>query len=323
MAPPPVRSFHETMEEIDGTAPSLLIGNGFSIEHFSYKTLLDKSGLDADDPVRALFNALDTVDFERVIGALEHGALVERTYKKEKRVAVLEADAAKLRRALVHAIREVHPGNRDDLACVIPACCTFLKKFETIFTTNYDLLLNWVTLEDTQAFQDGFGLGQEENGFRGPFRRDAHCNIYNLHGGLHLFQTADGDLEKCLRGPDGVIAAIGRTITHDKRLPLYVAESTSFGKLSRIYASPYLRHCYETLCDASGPIFIYGLSAGEKDTHIYEALFKSGMSHLYYCIHQPTAALENVAGELARFKERTGSEVEYSFVDAETVNVWG
>ncbi len=323
MAPPPVMTLDQALDATNGEGRSLLLGNGFSIEHFSYNTLLEKAGLDPTDPVRALFGALDTVDFERVIGALEHGALVERTYKKANRAAVLEADAAKLRRALVHAIREIHPSNRDELAFVIPVCCAFLRKFGTIFTTNYDLLLNWVTLEDTQNFRDGFGLAEEENGFLRPFKTVAHCNIYNLHGGLHLFQTADGELEKRVRDPDGVIPAIGRTITQGKRLPLYVAESSSFGKLARIYASPYLRHCFETLETASGPFFIYGLSANDKDAHIYEALFRSDISHLYYCIHRPTANLEHVAGELARFKERTGSETSYSFVDSETAHVWG
>ena len=320
---PPIIPFNQAIEATNGAPRALLIGNGFSIRHFSYKTLLEKSGLDPGDPVRALFAALDTVDFERVIGALEHGSLVERTYKKEKRALALTADADKLRRALVHAIRTIHPSNRDDLADVIPACCSFLRKFGSIFTTNYDLLLNWVTLDDTQNFRDGFGLAQEENGFLRPFKTEAYCNIYNLHGGLHLFQTADGKLEKRLRETDGVIPAIGRTITQGRRLPLYVAESTSFAKLERIYASPYLRHCYETLKAASGPFFVFGLSVDQKDAHIYEALFQSDITHLYYCIHQPTAVLEEVAGELARFKERTGSEVDYSFVDSETANVWG
>lgn len=106
-------------------------------------------------------------------------------------------------------------------------------------------------------------------------------------------------------------------------LKLKLWKSTSFQKLERIYASPYLRHCFETLSDACGPLFVYGLSAGNNDSHIYEAIFDSGISHLNYCIHTPTANVEYVAGELARFKERMSSDVEYSFVNSETANVWG
>jgi len=67
-----------------GEKPSLLIGNGFSIDYFSYKNLLEKAELPEGGPERTLFKLLDTVDFERAIMALENGALVERAYKNEK-----------------------------------------------------------------------------------------------------------------------------------------------------------------------------------------------------------------------------------------------
>jgi hypothetical protein len=300
----------------------LLIGNGFSIKHFSYKTLLEKSGLDADGPLRALFTSLNTVDFEVVIRALEDAALVERTYNKLKRADVLQADADKLRRALVHAIRKVHPVNRADVEDVIPACAEFLRTFSTIFTLNYDLLLYWVILEDTRAFTDGFGLGEERDGFLGPFKRGAYCNIYNLHGGLHLFRTASDEVEKRLMGQSGVIDAIADVITRDKRLPVYVAEGTSIGKLAHIYSLPHLRQCYEVLCKSSGPFFVYGHSASDNDAHIYDALFRSDVSHLYFCVHKPTCDIQTVAGEIARYKERNESDIEITFVDSETAPVW-
>jgi Domain of unknown function (DUF4917) len=320
---PDVISFEEAAQATEGDNRQLLIGNGFSIQHFSYKTLLEKAGLDPDGPLRALFPTLDTVDFEIVIRALEDAARVEKTYKKLKRADLLQKDADKLRRALVHAIRRVHPANRTDIEDVIPACADFLKKFNVTFALNYDLLLYWVILEDINFFADGFGLGQEQNGFRGPFQIDAHCNIYNLHGGLHLFRTARDEVEKRLMGSTGVIDAIAETITRDKRLPVYVAEGTSIGKLSHIYSLPYLRHCYEMLCASSGPFFVYGHSASQNDEHIYDALFRSDISHLYFCIHQPTADIQAVAGELARYKERNGSDIEFTFVDSETAPVWG
>lgn len=258
---PDIISFDQAAQTTEGADRRLLIGNGFSIKHFSYKTLLDKAGIDPDGPLRSLFTTLDTVDFEVVIRALEDASTVERTYKKLQRADLLQKDADKLRRALVHAIRWVHPANRSDVEDVIPACADFLKKFGFIFTLNYDLLLYWVILEDTNFFKDGFGLGEEQNGFRGPFKREAHCNIYNLHGGLHLFRTALDEVEKRLMGPTGVIDAIAETITRDKRLPVYVAEGTSIGKLAHIYSLPYLRHCYEKLCASTGSFFVYGHSA--------------------------------------------------------------
>jgi hypothetical protein len=315
-------AFDEAIKATEGTERAVLLGNGFSIQHFSYRTLLEKAGLAPDGSLRALFDVLQTVDFEVVIKALEDAAVVERAYQKEKRAALFSGEADKLRRSLVHAIRQIHPAHRENIQ-VIPSCTTFLPSFATVFTLNYDLLLYWVILDDGDNFADGFGLGKESDGFRGPFQEDAYCNIYNLHGGLHLFQTADNEVEKRLMGKAGVIDAIAQTITKDKRLPLYVAEGSSIAKLAHIYAVPYLRHCYETLCGSSDAFFVYGHSASTNDAHVYDALFKSDVKHLYFCIHQPTAKLAEVDGELARYKKRNSSKIDYTFVDSQTAKVWG
>lgn len=315
-------SFDEALKRTEKQGRALLLGNGFSIGHFTYGTLLDKSGLAADDPPRALFAALKTNDFESVIRALDDAAVVERAYKNEKQAQLFSTDADKLRQALVNAIRTIHPPHRDKIADVIPSCIQFLKNFSTIFTLNYDLLLYWVILEDRKSFQDGFGLGLEENGFKRPFTPVALCNVYNLHGGLHLFVTETGEVEKRLMGPTGVIDAISETITKAKRLPLYVAEGSSPAKLARINSSPYLRRCLERLSATTGALYVYGHSAAPNDAHIYDAIFGSNIEHLFFCIHQPTAKLNELDGELARHKKRNTSRVEYIFVDSETAHVW-
>jgi hypothetical protein len=37
-----------------------------------------------------------------------------------------------------------------------------------------DLLLNWVIIQETKSFRDGFGLGEKKSGFLGPFTPEAH-----------------------------------------------------------------------------------------------------------------------------------------------------
>jgi hypothetical protein len=78
-----------------------MIANGFSIKYFKYANLFEKAGLDGGSPLRKLFDALSTVDFESVILALEDAALAEKTYNKGKRAMILSSEANKLRRALV------------------------------------------------------------------------------------------------------------------------------------------------------------------------------------------------------------------------------
>jgi hypothetical protein len=148
-------SFGEAMQ-LAGTTRSLMIANGFSVKYFKYANLLEKAGLHEGSPLRRLFRALSTVDFEIVIRSLEDAALVERTYNKEKRATLLASEANKLRRALVHAVRWTHPEHKEDIAKEIPACIKFLSQFDTIFTLNYDLLLYWVLLEDTKSPSGNF-----------------------------------------------------------------------------------------------------------------------------------------------------------------------
>jgi len=245
---PKVISYEEAMKQTGGKDCGLLLGNGFSIQHFSYKTLLEKSDLEPDEPVRLLFDLLETVDFERVVKALEDASIVETVYGNDPHSTELLADANRLREALVHAVRTTHPGHREDIEGVIPSCVEFLASFSNVFTLNYDLLLYWVILQRGANFSDGFGLGVEANGFLGPF----YCNIFNVHGGLHLFRKPDDDVEKCLMGTTGVIDAIAKVITEGKRFPIYVAEGTSSAKLSRINSIPYLKHCYEILQASTG-----------------------------------------------------------------------
>lgn len=317
-----ILTFEEAMKAAGGKDCSLLLGNGFSARYFSYRSLLDKADLKPTDPVRILFDRLKTVDFERVVRSLESAAEVEAAYGNSKHADELIKDANRLREALVHAIRETHPAHREDIADVIPSCAAFLNAFDQIFTLNYDLLLYWVSLADEARLPDGFGLGERRNGFQGPFKIGAYCNTYNVHGGLHLFR--DGmDVHKRLDTGSGVIDAIAQTIVNQKRFPLYVAEGTSSAKMNRIKASDYLSHCYEKLGESTGSFFVFGHSADPNDAHIYNAIFKSKIAHLYFCIYQPTDdKIKAVSGELARYKERAGSKISYTFVDSESCHVW-
>lgn len=320
---PDVISFDQAIAKTANKSRTLLLGNGFSVKYFGYRTLLAASGLQPSDPLKALFQALDTVDFELVMRSLEEAAVVERAYKNDRQAKLFTDDAANVRAALIHAIKSTHPSHRENIEDVIPSCIQFLQQFATIFTLNYDLLLYWVTLDDTTNFKDGFGLGREWGGdFIGPWKRDAYCNVFNLHGGLHLFRTESGEIEKKLKGAAGVIEGIANTITLQKRLPLYVAEGTSSGKMKKINSTAYLRHCYDQFCSCAGEFFIYGHSAARNDEHIYNALFTSKAEHLYFCIHTPTAKIKVLDAELARYKRLNESKLDYTFVDSESAAVW-
>jgi hypothetical protein len=49
-------SFDDALKAAGGKDCSILLGNGFSSRYFSYRSLLDKADLTAEDPVRVLFD---------------------------------------------------------------------------------------------------------------------------------------------------------------------------------------------------------------------------------------------------------------------------
>jgi hypothetical protein len=306
---------------------NLLLGNGFSMaqagNQFSYSALLEKSGLGDDSSVRKVFRILDTFDFEKVMEALEAAAQIERAYEDEDRSKLFLTDAASIREALITAVHAVHPGAQFD----IPqrqrdACAKFLSDFQAIFTLNYDLLLYWVILRSaTDAFKDGFGLGEEVNGFR-TFRQDAHCNTYYLHGALHLFLGKERETQKRILTTNTIISDIASTIRARKQLPLFVAEGKSIQKIARINSVPYLRHCYLKLLEMSGSLFVFGHAASDNDTHIYDAICASKVESIFVFVHNPATQLATIREKLARYAERR-KDIKWHFLDAAGAKPWG
>ncbi|RWO24450.1 DUF4917 family protein [Mesorhizobium sp.] len=317
---PEVITFDEAINATKGKDRTLLVGNGFSAKYFAYKTLLAASGIAEGSALRNVFDALQTVDFEKVVRAIENAAIVEAAYGHEERAADLRKDAQKVREALVQAVKATHPAHREDFD--YGSSAAFLRHFNTVFSLNYDLLLYWTILEETKL-RDGFGLGTQIGRFLGPFREDAHCAVYNLHGGLHLFADKDGEIIKALHTGEGVVATIADTIERKQRLPVYVAEGTSRQKIHKIESMTYLRHCYAKLRENAANVFIYGHSADENDEHVYRAIFESDVKHVFFGIYQPNPdKLKLLDGQLAKYQKVWGKDTKYEFYDSESAKVW-
>ncbi|WP_375307317.1 DUF4917 family protein [Bradyrhizobium sp. A11] len=318
-------SYDDALKKSDKSR-SLLVGNGFSIAQaggqFSYSSLIEKSGLQPDTPIRQLFNTLATVDFELVMRALQDAAQVEDAYGSGDRADLFRGDAATIRESLIHAIREVHPGIQFDIPEVQrKKCAAFLGSFQNIFTVNYDLLLYWVVLKmGGQVFTDGFGRGETVEGFR-TFSLSAACNTFYLHGALHLFLGPQRDALKRVVTTGTIISDISDTIRARQELPLFVAEGTALQKMERINSVPYFRHCYDKLRALTGSLFIFGHSVAENDFHLYDAIFESGLTKLFVCVYQPDANLQGVKERLAKFRERN-DKIAVEYIDSASVKVW-
>jgi hypothetical protein len=80
---PAVILFDAALKKAATKGCSLLLGNGFSAPYSSYKNLYEKADFAADDAVRALFERLETVNFEQVVRALEEASVVEAAYSHQ------------------------------------------------------------------------------------------------------------------------------------------------------------------------------------------------------------------------------------------------
>ena len=315
---------------------SVLLGNGFSIaqvgKSLTYSDLLEISGLDENSSLRKVFYNFDTVDFEKAIEYLYTAAKVAQSYGKKIEEQQYLAGAKEVREQLIEAIQAAHPPDFDSIPPrEINSCGDFLKKFSNIFTLNYDLLLYWVLnnlrapgLISPQGFNDGFGLGAKKNGLQGPFSTKAHCNVYNVHGGLHLFQRHDDDVYKAIANTGAnLLNSIETIISQQFQLPLYVAEGTSKQKLAKIRSIPYLNHCLEELQGLSGTLFIFGHSGDGNDEHIYDAIFKSNIHMLYYCVYDENQ-LPDILSLLQKCQSKKHHKrIPIKFIDVGQMNVWG
>lgn len=323
---PELIQYGQAIEETKAKDRNLLLGNGFSISQtkgkFSYPNLLQHVNFHSDDPVKKIFEIFDTVDFEQVIEALEHAAVIEDAYADNAKKQIFEQDADRVREELIQAIKAVHPSIQFEIPSgELKACGDFLSIFQNVFTLNYDLLMYWVNLNyPNNRHKDGFGLGEEVYGFR-SFSEDAYCSIFHLHGGLHLFQSEDGGTKKKI-STGGTILSDIESVIRNKKLPLFVAEGTSKKKLSKINSNPYLKHGLDTLKKQSAPIFIFGHSADPNDKHIYDAIFQGKTEKVYFCVFDPPNQFEAIQKNLAPYLVGR-SQKPIVYVNASNMNVWG
>jgi hypothetical protein len=160
--------------------------------------------------------------------ALEDAAQIELAYGDKDKFGKFQADASRVRDALIQAVHAVHPGIQFEISNTQrDACAIFLKHFDSVFTLNYDLLLYWVIVHAvSDKFRDGFGFGRQVDGFR-EYTRNANPNTYYLHGALHLFLGPQRETRKRVVTNGAIVNDIADTIRKTKQLPLFVAEGSS------------------------------------------------------------------------------------------------
>ena len=294
--------------------PNFLFGNGLGrtyCEKFSYHSLLESIG---DAPVgryacaKDIFSKLNTVNFEEVLRAIFHAYQVSIDNQDATKTLYLD-----VRKALISAVSSVHPKPSEIPSHKIGAC---LASFESIFTTNYDLLTYWAILDGwSDTFVDYFW----RSGVFNPREVEVYRGkkpIHFLHGALHLQSEGISDARKVsLKMEAGVEGAFDSAFV--ERFPLFITEGKSALKLSRIRGNCYLNFCYEQLSRSKGGLVVYGHELSpEYDGHIIDALKMSENRQIAVSVFTGLNSAKKEAFMHSVLAQFAGSGVEVIFFES-------
>ena len=248
---------------------SLLLGNGASIAvwpRFEYSSLLARAPLRPHD--RDLFDALETSNFESVLNALQVARLLCGQQGHETETS--RRRYRSIRRALVAAIQDVHIRYRCLPVSALASLRDTYRTFDTVYTSNYDLLLYWAIMVDRGVgFRDFlWNIGSTFDITDTDVPADVTRIMY-LHGALHLYTDSDGVAAKRTAGSRDFLRSIAASTA---TIPLFVSEGRSNRKLRAIRRSDYLSFVYKEFTSDVTPIVVFGHSLADQDAHLREGL---------------------------------------------------
>lgn len=344
--PDSVMSYEDALLWVSEVTPQhALLGNGFSMaldpSRFSYGALAGKAedeGLLPELAV-AVMDAIGTADFETAMKALQSAVLVLKALKAPelgRTIDLLSQTENELKDALARSIAGLHPERPYDIdEARYRSVRRFLSSFRRIYTVNYDLLLYWALMQDVPDQPTSHPSRAHDDGFRDPGRASdtVMWDVYNpfsqtvfyLHGALHLFE-GEGGLHKVtwIRTDEALIDQV-RAQLGENRFPLYVAESESLRKLTRIHQSGYLARGLRSLTNIQGGLIVYGHSLAPNDDHVFEAVVRSKVRRMAVSLYRDASSPENQAIiERAQIMagNRDAGDLDIAFYDAASVHLW-
>ena len=357
-----VITFQTALEEAEGYKNRhLLLGNGFSIACkptiFSYPSLYSEAKKNMSPALIAVFEALGTQDFERVIKLLNDASTVAKVYlgSSTSLAQTWKDDAKQLKTDLIQAVAGTHPGlpyEVSDEECA--ACRSFLANFISagsagkVYTFNYDLLLYWVLRREGDELDFSHVSLKHIDGFRkdladvntdyvewqGEGAAVSNQNIHYLHGALHLFDVGY-QLQKYTWVNTGKPLVEQANEAFSKNaFPVFVAEGETQSKLTKIMHNAYLHHnlkSFSSMCRGSQKgtaLFVYGHSFAKNDEHVVNKIGYGKLDHLFVSLYRDTnsAANQDIRKNVdfvASLRSARSKPLEITYFDAESAAVWG
>lgn len=263
--------------------PILLAGNGGSravSSSFAYPSLFDVANLTITD--RAVFDELQTKNFEEVLRTLQLAAFVARQVGHDPTPIAARYEA--VRHALIETVNDHHVAWDDVQGARLNHIKGALRTFEVVFTTSYDLVFYWAINHGGahDEFVDHFWHNPDyhfdaTNSPIGPGK----TAVYWLHGALQIYRwDIDGTAKRLNNG-----AALLAQFADGGLLPLYVAEGSHAQKRRAIGSSDYLSFCYDTLRTEGRDLVIFGQQLGPTDQHLVEVIAANPARQIAYAVH--------------------------------------
>lgn len=327
------------------TTVHLLLGNGFSIgcdPVFSYGSLYEAAkdtGL--SERAQRVFDGMGINNFEGVMRLLENVQWAGSLYGlPDQGVKDIQTDIEIVKETLVRSVATSHLDHSGLLSDEKKAAALrFLSTYKNVFTTNYDLLLYWVSMStNPPPYGDGFRSPIEDS--EAPFlvfteRLGNSKGMFYLHGALHLYLVG-GELRKHSWVRTGLrLTDLIRAGLEEGQYPLFVAEGTPEGKLEQIQRHGYLWYCLDKLARIKSPLVVYGHALGPSDAHIVSALADNPeLPEVIVGLYgDPTNAFNQeiinsceqmISRRELQLKHRRGAiPLKVRYFQSETASVWG
>lgn len=291
----------------------ILIGNGLSIKisnKLRYDSLYEtfKSSL-SDDQVK-IFNNFETSDFEQIQQKINDAIFVNDIFKINN--DKLQESIDVLKSGLIRAINENHPRNTDIDSSMIEKISIALDPFEDIYTTNYDVFLYKIIMNNRdrvklnkkiKPYQDYFWNKIESDNylkFMDSQANKQYKHVYYLHGSLFIFKYPDGNFKIKKNDDDKELLEIIGSNIQKNEFPLFVTEGYYKQKEQVINSNGYLSFCRTKFKNAGEivngkkrKLVIYGLSLSNQDKHLINDLNYHGRT-LAISIHCKGKTLEEI-----------------------------
>jgi hypothetical protein len=318
----------------------LLLGNGASRavwESFKYPSLYEeaKKAGRIDLSLTKLFSDFGTSDFEYIL------RLLSQTKRVNKTLHIQDGNTPrlyrKLKKTLIDTVRDIHPTHEQVKNFLLPMA-QFMKRFDTVLSLNYDLLVYWAMLDGNDKygnwFKDGFvDEGRFDNDYHAlhePYLSEDATLVFYPHGNLILATEFLGDEVKLSRlGKKYLLDEILKIWEERDHIPLFVSEGETEEKLQAIRRSNYLKTVYDYEIDTrSDSLVIYGWSFRDEDEHILKGIVNGGIDGIAVSVHTGSrnaqSFCETVKYKINKMHYTLNKErkCKVYFFDSESNNVW-